>query len=52
MAAERDRLIKDRAMIQKQLQEKERQLEEVLHEVGSYIRHSYSECNLFTCYPL
>ena len=34
MAAERDRLIKDRAMIHKQLQEKERQLEEVLREVS------------------
>jgi hypothetical protein len=36
MAAERDRLIKDRAMIHKQLQEKERQLEEVLREVSLY----------------
>ena len=33
MAAERDRLIKDRVSIQKQLQDKERQLEELLREV-------------------
>jgi hypothetical protein len=34
MAAERDRLIKDRASIQKHLQEKERQLDDLLHEVS------------------
>jgi hypothetical protein len=33
MAAERDRLMRDRAVIQKQLQDKERQFDEILREV-------------------
>lgn len=46
MAAERDRLIKDRTSIQKHLQDKERQLEELLREVSWLFLFNWT----FVCY--